>query len=97
MDDIDILSHVVPPLDTQVRLNDYAIGIFPQIPTKSAVKKTIKKGLILVNGEPGFTGTWIKESDCTSLLPGKKKNKIYALDIKIIYEDDHLAVVDARP
>ena len=94
MDDIDILSHVVSPLDTQVRLNDYAIGIFPQIPTKSAVKKTIKKGLILVNGEPGFTGTWIKESDCISLLPGKNKNKIYALDIKIIYEDDHLAVVE---
>lgn len=94
MEDIDILSHVVPPLDTQIRLNDYAIGIFPQIPTKSAVKKAIKRGLVLVNKKPGFTGTWIKEGDRIGLLPDKNKNKIYSLDIKIIYEDDHLAVVE---
>jgi 23S rRNA-/tRNA-specific pseudouridylate synthase len=43
--------HQVPEKVAPTRLADYAIGIFSHYPTKSSLKKAIKKKSITVDGE----------------------------------------------
>jgi len=35
-------THIVPQNINAVRLSDYAVGIFPQIPSRKGIKKAIK-------------------------------------------------------
>ncbi len=35
--------HTVPKLENSIRFQEYAVGIFKTLPTKSGVKKAIKK------------------------------------------------------
>ena len=41
--------HIVTGIIGSLRLQEYGVAIFEVIKTKSALKKTIKKNLILVN------------------------------------------------
>ena len=38
--------HIAKKLEKPIRFQEYAVGIFKTIPTKSGVKKAIKKQLI---------------------------------------------------
>ena len=42
--------HLVPANIKDIRLSDYAIGIFPQIPSRKGLKKAIKNGQIYIDG-----------------------------------------------
>ncbi|MEM6317104.1 MAG: RluA family pseudouridine synthase [Bacteroidota bacterium] len=76
------------------RLSDYAVGIFPQIPSRKGIKKAIKRGEIHCNGIVGQTGTWVKGGDQLTLVElDEKPRKIYQLALDIVYEDDELAVI----
>ena len=87
-------THIVPENIKQVRLSDYAIGIFPQIPSRKGVKKAIKAGTIYVDEKQGNTGDWIKTGQKIELVElDKKPAKIYALDLPVIYEDDQIALI----
>lgn len=89
------LTHIVSALSSPVRLSDYGIGIFEACMTKSALKKALKKGWIQVDGKPGTTAIWIKGGEAITLnipdSPKPKKELIFPL--KVIYEDEYLAVV----
>lgn len=95
---IIIQKHIVPEGVPNIRLVDYALSIFQTIPTRNALKKTIKRGEILINDEKAEGGNWI--------LPGQKielidlENRIpepFPLDFEIIFEDDYLAVINKPP
>lgn len=87
-------SHCVEVVNPETRLVDYCIGLFPQIPTKNAVKKAIKRKEIQHNGNVGATGNWIHVGDVIQLLDLEaKKPKAFPLDIEIIHEEDAFAVV----
>lgn len=79
-----------------MRLQDYAPLVFNDfIPSKSGIKKAIKKGLILVNGNIGKTATWISSQDVLELTENLSINyKTYKLKLPIIFEDDYLAVIN---
>lgn len=65
------------------------------IPSKSGIKKAIKKGLILVNGQSGKTATLISTQDTLELTQGLPANfKTFKLKLPIIFEDDYLAVIN---
>lgn len=87
-------THIVPANSNRVRLSDYGMGIFPQIPSRKGFKKAIKNGRIYVNGARGETGTWIASGHKIELIElDKKPPKIYQLELSVIYEDEQIAVI----
>lgn len=91
-----IESHVVKNLEEKIRLQDYAANIFEAIPTKSALKKSIKKGLVAINGKLAYTSDWIENGQVISLYAEdiQYNKKIFEHKMDVVYEDEHLAVIN---
>jgi 23S rRNA pseudouridine1911/1915/1917 synthase len=88
-------THKVPLLEKPIRLQEYAVGIFTTISTKSALKKVIKKGLIQVNNEISTTARFIHGGEIISLCDDEKTKAKKELELKleVLFEDDYLAIV----
>lgn len=87
-------SHTVSEAISNVRLVDYCIGLFPQLPTRNAVKKAMKREEIVLNKEVGRTGLWVKQFDVIEFVdPRKKLPKPFPLKIDVVHEEDSFAVV----
>lgn len=91
-----IEKHLVQSLSQEMRLQDYAVHIFESIQTKSALKKAIKRGQVLINNKVAYTGDWVKVGYEISLLQPQEKSErpIFRLEIKVLYEDDYFAIID---
>lgn len=87
-------THIVPDLDKPIRIQDYAVGKFITASTKSAIKKAIKKELLLVDEKVCSTGLFLQGGESISLLEEEKKHKEFDFQLEILYEDDHLAVIN---
>jgi len=96
---MDIIRvHTVPEGSAPARLGDYAIGLFPELPSRNAAKKAIKRGELLVDGAPAGTGRWVGPGARVELLEGQGKAPVpYRLALGVHYEDGHLAVVEQPP
>lgn len=91
-------THIVPAISHKVRLQEYAVSIFSNIQSKSGLKKAIKKGLILIDGNKARTGDWIQQGQKIELLqPEDLHKKVFPLDIEVLFEDECLAVVHKPP
>lgn len=91
-------THIVPEINKRIRLQEYAVSIFDTITTRSAVKKAIKKGLILLNNRTAATGDWIHEGQKIDLLKDASgKKKIFQLKFEVLYEDNFIAVINKPP
>lgn len=88
-------THTVPLLEKPIRLQEYAVGVFTTISTKSALKKVIKKGLIQVNNEISTTARFIHGGEIISLCADEKTKAKKELKLKlgVLFEDDYLAIV----
>ncbi len=76
-------------------MQEYAVSIFTSIKSRSALKKAIKKGLILINNQKGSTADWIEEGQKIDLLqPEVPPKKIFHLDLEVLFEDDNIAVIN---
>lgn len=71
------------------------MGIFKAAPTKSALKKAIKRKQIQVNNQMATTGMYIQEGDRIELrIPlNKTKHKEFHLDLICLYEDEYIAII----
>lgn len=87
-------THIAPTQETPIRLQEYAVGIFQTITTRSAVKKAIKKELILVDGNVGDTGLLIQGNEEIVLLEEIQQHKPFDLDLEVLFEDDYLAIIN---
>jgi len=93
-----IEKHIVPEGVQNVRLVDYALSIFPTIPTRNALKKTIKRGEILINGSTAEGGTWVLPGQEIELIDLETKiPQPFPLDFEIVFEDNFLAVINKPP
>lgn len=91
-------SHIVPAISQEIRLQEYAVSIFTSIQTRSSLKKAIKKGLILINGQKAQTGDWIEQGQKIDLLkPHSENKKIFKLNFEVLFEDEHIAVIHKPP
>lgn len=89
-----IARHRVQKVDAAIRFQEYGVGIFVQINTKSALKKAIKRQQILINQKPATTAHFVQQGDVIELLEiPQQPTKPYMLDLKVLYEDDYLAVI----
>jgi RluA family pseudouridine synthase len=88
-------SHIVPEGTDEIRLYDYVGDVFPEIPSRSAIKKSIVKGKILVDGVASKTGTWVRPGQKIDLLDLEEKApKEYHLDFSVVYQDEYMAIVN---
>lgn len=90
-----IATHIAKEQKKPLRLQEYGVRIFDLISTKSALKKALKKELILVDGVTGCTATFINGGERIELKQVVEKRIIrqVRLDVQVLYEDDHLAII----
>lgn len=87
-------EHIVPAGTAKIRLQEYAFQVFENIPSKSSLKKLIKRGELLRDGEPAETGDWVLPGQHLKLLaPTAKTPKVFRLKLDLIFEDDYFAIV----
>ena len=89
-------SHTALIQEKPIRFQEYGVGIFKSILSKSALKKEIKKGLILINSAPANTATYIVGGEFIELMEDEIKLKSAKLVFKldVCFEDDYLAIVN---
>ncbi|WP_420551266.1 RluA family pseudouridine synthase [Tenacibaculum aiptasiae] len=90
-----IETHKVPLLETPIRLQEYAVGIFKTIPTKSGIKKAIKKELVFVNGKIASTALFIRGNETIELFKIEQNSTVkkFNFSLEVLFEDEHLAIV----
>ncbi|AZJ31985.1 23S rRNA pseudouridine1911/1915/1917 synthase [Tenacibaculum mesophilum] len=88
-------NHNVKKIITPTRLQEYAVGVFKTIPTKSGIKKAIKKGLVKVNGKTASTALYIKGGETIELLLPKEnlQKKHFNFPLEVLFEDNYLAII----
>ncbi len=88
-------SHIIPDGTKPIRLLDYILQEFPEMNTRSHAKKALKKGAVLVDGELKPSGWWLKPGMKLELFdPELNPPKTLAMELEVIYEDDHLAIIN---
>ncbi|MEO9572065.1 MAG: RluA family pseudouridine synthase [Polaribacter sp.] len=88
-------SNTVPKLEKPIRFQEYGVGIFNTIPTKSGIKKAIKKELIFIDGILATTSKYIVGGEKIELYQSEKTptfNRLQ-LDLEVLFEDDYLAII----
>jgi len=88
-------THIAEEQKKPIRFQEYGVGIFKTITTKSGIKKGIKKKIIFIDGALATTSKYIFGSEKIELFnvdnqPGIKELK---LNLKILFEDDYLAII----
>lgn len=88
-------THIVISLESPIRLQEYAVGVFNTIPTKSGIKKAIKKQLVLVNGTIASTALFVKGGEKIELyqLENTTEFKRLKLPLEVLFEDEYLAII----
>ncbi len=91
-------THRVPDGVQGVRLSDYARTAFPEIPSRKAAAKAIKRGELRIDGETAHSGDWIKTGQRLEWMESQRAvPKIYRLPLDVVFEDDYLAVINKPP
>ena len=99
----DPYFHCVPtpiPSNTNLRMTNYTHATFPSIETVTRARKLIKRGFILLNGSKVETSRFVSSGDILTIdidaltQDDASKRPVYKLDIPVVYEDEHLAVVN---
>ena len=92
---IIIESHKVIENKLPNRLLDFCLQNFRFIKTRSGIKKTIKKGLVKVDGEESAGGVWLKAGQKVDLLENQlSKHKVFEMELEVVFEDNDLAVIN---
>jgi RluA family pseudouridine synthase len=87
-------EHTVPDEVSKIRLVDYLTGKFKLIPSRAAAKKALKRGQVLIDGKIAEGSRWIAPGQTISLTEdGTSLPKIFELPLKVVFEDEFLAVV----
>jgi 23S rRNA pseudouridine1911/1915/1917 synthase len=90
-----IAKHIISTVHAPTRLSDYAIGIFPELPSRKSVKKAIKADRFLVDNKVKNTGYWVETGKTIELLTDTDSDrKIFPRRLAIVFEDDFLAVIN---
>ena len=87
--------HIVPELPAPIRLQEYGVGIFSAVLTKSALKKALRKKYVSVNGVIASSATLIHGGETIGLsIPETvSPRKKLVFDLEVLFEDQHLAAI----
>lgn len=88
-------KHRVRSITPGTSLTDYCRKAFPLLGSKTAVKKAVADGRLLVNGKPAELQTVLQKGDRLQLKgAGLPKARKFNQDLPVVWEDDHLIVVN---
>jgi len=88
-------EHTVPEGVSNIRLIDYLPGIFLLTPSRSSLKKALKRSLILLDGEVTVGSRWMLTGQKISLLEDNTSlPKIFELLLEVVFEDEFLVVIN---
>jgi 23S rRNA pseudouridine1911/1915/1917 synthase len=89
-------EHIIADELEQQRFLDYSIAVFAEfITTKKGIKKAIKRGELLLNGEAVESGRYLKKGDKLQLFDlDNRVPKPFNLKLEVVYEDEQLAVIN---
>ena len=91
-------SHIVENEQEEKRFEDYAHELFEALPSRKGVKKAIKKGHLLLNGEKVETGRYIQKNDRIDLMDFQHPDRrAFDFTLEVIFEDEYLAVINKPP
>lgn len=86
--------HVVPEDPPRLRLDAYALAVFPWLASRSQAKKAAKQGRLEHNEAKADTARFVRAGDTLTLFPaGPPRFQVYPLDLELPYVDEHVAVV----
>ena len=90
-----IETHIAKELEKPIRFQKYGVGIFKTIPTKSGIKKAIKKELIFIDGILATTSKYISGGEKIELFEPENSSTFERLELnlEILFEDDFLAII----
>lgn len=87
-------EHILNSLGVTERFNTYCEKYLTIIPSRKGIKKAIKKGELLLNGEIVEGGRWLKEGDIiTQVSLELTPPKTYHKKLVVCFEDEDLAVI----
>ena len=87
--------HQVRSIVPGTSLTDYCQKAFPLLGSRTAVKKAVADGRLLVNGKPALLHTLLKKGDRLQLKgPGLPKARKFDQELPVVWEDDHLIIVN---
>ena len=88
-------THIAQKQENAIRFQEYGVGIFNIIPTKSGIKKAIKKGLIFIDDNLATTSKYISGGEKIELFESEKSSTFerLKLDLEVLFEDDYLAII----
>ena len=88
-------THIAQKQENAIRFQEYGVGIFNTIPTKSGIKKAIKKGLIFIDENLATTSKYISGGEKIELFESEKSSTFerLKLDLEVLFEDDYLAII----
>ncbi len=87
-------EYVVPEDVGRVRLDRFAAGVVPGLPTNKSAHKAARRGELWLNGEVCESSRFVAPGDRVRWVPGDRPlPRVYEREIEVMYADDHLAVV----
>jgi 23S rRNA pseudouridine1911/1915/1917 synthase len=88
-------THIVTKLEKPIRFQEYSVGIFNTIPTKSGIKKAIKRELIFIDGGLATTSKYIYGGENIELFQSENSSTFerLKLNLEVLFEDDYLAII----
>lgn len=87
-------AHRIKAVKPNTRLTDYAAQVFPILGSRTAAKKAIAAGILLINDEMAEEGALVKKGDVLILkIKTAKKPKI-KIEIPVVFEDEYLMVIN---
>lgn len=88
-------THIVKQQEKPIRFQEYGVGIFKTVSTKSALKKAIKKGRIFIDCNLATTAKYIIGGEKIELkeLQENSTSKKLTLRLDVLFEDDYLAII----
>jgi len=86
---------VVGPITEPTRIDRFCADRMERIPSRAFARKVLKRGGILLNGEVVESSRFVREGDEIVLeATGRRPARVYDAEIGVVWQDEHLAVVD---
>lgn len=85
--------HFPPYESDKKRLQEAAVNLFKELPSRKAVKKAILEGKIYVNSQPAFTSTWVKLGDKIELDFEEFQIGLISEFKGLLYDDKYLCIL----
>ncbi len=90
-----VLNKRIESEHNMLSLIDFLGGHNDHFPSRKSAKKAIEKGLVHINRSRAKTNYKLKAGDLLEIFPDEQKKKPELdLKIEVLFEDDHLAIIN---